>query len=61
MLTRPMSPDEYAAAVEELAAFARAHRALAGPGHPWPTWVCLTCPWIEQRRRELARPVSGVR
>ena len=49
-----MGPDEYGQAVADLAAFARAHRAM---GHPpgMPTRECLTCPWIEQRRRELAR------
>ena len=55
MTTRPMPPDDYDQAVAELAAFARIHRALAGPGHPWPTWESLTCPWIERWRRELAR------
>ena len=60
-----MGPDEYGQAVADLAAFARAHRAM---GHPpgMPTRECLTCPWIEQRRRELAQqcptewPVGGV-
>ena len=55
MTQRAMPPDAYAAAVEELAAFARAHRAIAHPLGTWRTRECLTCPWIEQRRRELAR------
>ncbi len=60
MTTRPMSPDEYDQAVAELTAFARAHMAL---GHPpgMPARECLTCPWIERRRQELARPVPDVR
>ncbi len=31
-------------------------------GHPfgtWPTRECLTCPWIEQRRQELAQQWSN--
>ena len=53
-MTRPMLPDEYTAAVEELAAFARAHRAMAHPLGSWPEAECPTCLGIARRRRELA-------
>ena len=53
--TKRLTAHEFEEIVGDLAAFARLHRALEHPLGSWPERECLTCPWIQERRRELAQ------